>query len=116
MILPLGKPEEGSDMRQSWFPNWPVTRVSLKTPTGIRFHRRPCRANPRESPASGLLAFELEAGRREAVEATPNQAVDEHHDQGHGQRCSKQHIEATSVGCADDGAAKSRRGYTLSSK
>src|SRR6267143_561066 len=52
------------------------------------------------------LSFQLEAGRGEAIEAAPQQAVDEHDDGGHDERRSEQHIEAAGVAGAADGAAE----------
>src|SRR6266852_9240102 len=56
----------------------------------------------------GRLSVQLEAGRGEAIEAAPQQAVDEHDNGGHDQRRSEQHIEAAGVAGAADGAAESR--------
>src|SRR5216684_2123950 len=56
----------------------------------------------------GRLSFQLEAGRGEAIEAAPQQAVDEHDNGGHDERRSEQHIEAAGVAGAADGAAESR--------
>src|SRR6267143_693798 len=52
------------------------------------------------------LSFQLEAGRGEAIEAAPQQAVDEHDDGGHDERRSQQHDEAAGVAGAADGAAE----------
>src|SRR5260370_38562966 len=49
-----------------------------------------------------LLRLQLEAGRGEAIEAPPQQAVDEHHDGGHDERRSEQDVEAAGVAGAGD--------------
>src|SRR5229473_2320661 len=56
----------------------------------------------------GRLRLQLEARRGEAIEAAPQQAVDEHDNGGHDERRSEQHIEAAGVAGAADGAAESR--------
>src|SRR6266851_3832033 len=55
----------------------------------------------------GRLSFQLEAGRGEAIDAAPQQAVDEHDDGGHDERRSEQDVEAAGVAGAADGAAES---------
>src|SRR5216684_4477267 len=55
------------------------------------------------------LSLQLEAGGRKAIQAAPEQPVDEHDDRGHDERRSQQHIEAARIAGAADGAAKTRR-------
>src|SRR5713226_1271887 len=53
----------------------------------------------------GQLSLELEAGGSEAVEAPPEQPVNEHNDRGHDERRSEQDVEAPGVAGAADGAS-----------
>src|SRR5260370_17347923 len=52
------------------------------------------------------LRFELEARGSEAVEAAPQQAIDEHHDRRHDESGSKKQIEAAGIAGAANSASQ----------